>query len=83
MLKFDPKSSSWVTVGNLTEGRSSHAVSKVNLIEAYQFCNITTASITTTTTTTTTTTPTSGAERAAVLHTMLCSLLILLFSVHT
>ena len=80
VLKFDPKNSLWVTVGNLTEGRSSHAVSKINLIEALQFCNITTASITTTTTTTTTT---SGAKRAAVLHTMFCSLLILLLSVHT
>ena len=76
VLKFDPKNSSWVTIGNLTEGRNGHAVSKVNLYEAYQFCNIT-ASITTTTTTT------SGAERVAILHTMFCSLLILLLSVHT
>ena len=81
VLKFDPKNSSWVIVGNLTEGRSSHAVSKINLVEAYQFCNITPTTPTTTTTTTTTTT--SGAEREAVLNIMLCSLLILLFSVHT
>merc|ERR1711973_436925 len=71
VLKFDPKNSSWVIVGNLTEGRSSHAVSKINLVEAYQFCNITPTTPTTTTTTTTTTT--SGAEREAVLNIMLCS----------
>jgi len=65
--KFNPKIPSWTNVGKLAEGRADHAVSKVNLVEAYKYCGIT---------------PPNGAERVASLYTMYCSLLILIIFVH-
>jgi len=84
ILKFNPTIPSWTNVGNLAEGRVDHAVSKVNLVEAYQYCGITppTTTSTTATTTFTITTTSNGAERMVAQSTMFCSILILFFSVH-
>ena len=82
ILKFNPTIPSWTNVGNLAEGRVDHAVSKVNLVEAYQYCGITppTTTPTTATTTFTITTTSNGAVQMVAQSMMFCSILILFVS---
>jgi len=76
VLKFNPSISSWTNVGHLAEERVHHAVSKVNLLEAYRYCDITPPSTTTIKTTTTT----NGAKRLGAIFSSL--LILLFFSLH-
>merc|ERR1711976_555585 len=82
ILKFNPTIPSWTNVGNLAEGRAAHAASKVNIVEAYQYCGITppTTSSTTATTTFTITTTSNGAVQMVAQSMMFCSILILFVS---
>ena len=38
ILKFEPRESSWVQVGNMTHARAAHGASTVNMEDVNKFC---------------------------------------------
>ena len=38
ILKFDPRKSSWVQVGNMTHARAAHGASTINTEDVEKFC---------------------------------------------